>query len=233
MAYYFLDLLRKCVIARLTDEGQARETIAALGSRYGVIDTSEVIVAKAITIPTGLAPAGGMNTTPDYGFLESCGLAYEPFVVADILADYDLSESEVHRNASRYGLVTDGSGFVRDITRIVNMPPPKNYLRVSTNATDDNPPDGYPDIQADGLSSCRIMIQKANGLTGADMVEPEDNETIRLSTQSGRLSAVQMDLVNGYAEVTLTSSTDTVIVPIRAHDSVGVLAEGMVEVQFE
>jgi hypothetical protein len=207
--------------------------MAALGSRYGVIETAQVIVEKAITIPTGLAPAGGMNTTPDYGFLESRGLAYEPFVVADILADYDLSTGEVHRDASSYGLVTDDSGFVRDVTRIVNMPPPKNYLRVSTDATDDNPPDGYPDIPADGVSSCRIMIQKVNGQTGADMAGPEDNETIRLSTQSGRLSAVQTDLVNGYVEVTLTSSTDTVITPVRACDSVGVLAEGMVEVQFE
>jgi hypothetical protein len=232
MAYYFLDLLRKCVIARLTDEGQAREMIAALGSRYGVIETARVIVAKAITIPTGPAPAGGMNTTPDYGFLESRGIAGEPFVVADILADYDLSASEVHRDASRYGLVTDGSGFVRDVTRVVNMPPPKDYLRVSTDATDDNPPDGYPDIPADGVSSCRIMIQKVNGRTGADMIGPEDDEPIQVLTRSGRLSAVQTDLVNGYAEVTLTSSTDTVIAPVRAYDPGGVLAEGMVEVQF-
>jgi hypothetical protein len=111
-------------------------------------------------------------------------------------------------------------------------PPPKNFLRVTTDATDDNPPDGYPDIPADGASTCRIMIQKKNGLTGEDMTGPEDNELIQISTGAGRLSSVQSNLANGYAEATLTSSTDTVITTVRAFDPSGVLAEGALQIQF-
>ena len=103
---------------------------------------------------------------------------------------------------------------------------------MTTDATDDNPPDGYPDIPADGSSTCRIMIQKKNGQTGEDMTGPEDNELIQVSTQAGRLSAVQLNLANGYAEVTLTSSTDTVITTVCAFDPAGLLDEGTIQVQF-
>ncbi|TET34852.1 MAG: hypothetical protein E3J72_12005 [Planctomycetota bacterium] len=231
MTYYFLDILQKCVIARLTDDEQAQEIIAALGSRYGVIETEQAFTEKEITVPTGPA-AGGMDTTPDYGPLVTREIAYEPFVVADVFTDYDIPAAEVNYNASRYDPETDAQGFVRDFTRILNTPPPKDFLRVTTDATDDNPPDGYPDIPADGASTCRIMIQKANGWTGEDMTGPEDNELIQISTEAGRLSAVQANLVDGYAEVILTSSSDTVITQVRVHDPTETLAEGSIQIQF-
>jgi len=232
MAYYFVDLLMGCVIAQLTDDGEAQEVIANPGPRYGVIETTQALLEKAITVPSGPDAAGGMDTTPDYGPLDVLGVAYEPFVVADVFADYDLPEAEVHCNASRYELVLDETGFVRDVSRITSGPAPNDFLRVTTDATDDNPPDGYPDITADGASTCRIMIQKMNGQTGEDMVATEDNDTIKITTGAGRLSAVQVNLVNGYAEVTLTSSTDTVITTVRASDIAEHLDEGAVQVQF-
>jgi len=125
MDYYYLDLLSKCVIARLTDEAEAQALIAALGSRYGIVATNQALVEKAVTVPTGPAPGGGMEITPHYGQLEALGVAYEQFVVADVFADYDLPEAEVHCNESRYELVIDESGFERDVTRILSGPSPK------------------------------------------------------------------------------------------------------------
>jgi hypothetical protein len=51
-------------------------------------------------------------------------------------------------------------------------------------------------------------------------------------TQAGKLSAVQVNLVNGYAEVVLTSATDTVITLVRVFDPSGVLEEGAIQIQF-
>ena len=232
MNYYHVDLLMKCVIAQLTDDGEAQELIVSLGSRYGVIETDQALVEKPMSIPSGPDPSGSMSTAVDYGPLDVQGLAYTPFLVADVFDDYDIPEAEVHCNANRYDLVIDESGFVRDVTRILSGPPPKDFLQVTTDATDDNPPDGYPDIPADGASTCRIMIQKVNGQSGDDMVGAEDNETIQITTGAGRLSAVLANLVNGYAEVALTGSTDTVFTTVRAFDPSGQLAEGTLVIQF-
>ena len=232
MAFYYLDLLEKCVIAEITDAEQAQGLIAGVGPRYGVVETTTALVAKPVTTPTAPAPAGGADAGPDYGPLDAQGIAYTPLVVADVFADYDLTPAEVHCDPARYELVTDASGFVRDVTRLSNVPPPRDFLRVTTDATDDNPPDGYPDIPADGLSTCRIMIQKVNGRTGADMTGAADNELVQLTTQAGKLSAVQVSLAAGYAEVVLSSSTDTVITEVRAFDPSGALEAGSVQVQF-
>lgn len=108
----------------------------------------------------------------------------------------------------------------------------KDYFVLSTDATDDNPPDGYPDIPADGVSTCKIRIQKKNGETGLDMTSPEDNDLMELRTQRGRLSAWQVNLVNGYAEVTLTSSTETVITEVTVYDVAGQLGKQAIYIQF-
>lgn len=108
----------------------------------------------------------------------------------------------------------------------------KDYFVLSTDATDDNPPDGYPDIPADGVSTCKIRIQKKNGETGLDMTAPEDNDLMELRTQRGRLSAWQVNLVNGYAEVTLTSSTETVITEVTVYDVARQLGQQVIKIQF-
>jgi hypothetical protein len=108
----------------------------------------------------------------------------------------------------------------------------KDYFVLSTDATDDGPPDGYPDIPADGVSSCKIRIQKKNGETGLDMTAPEDNDLMELRTQRGRLSAWQVSLVNGYAEVTLTSSTETVITEVTVYDVARQLGKQAIYIQF-
>jgi len=217
MGFFYFELWQKCVIAE---------------PRYGVIETATVLVTKAVTIVTTPTPAGGMGAGPDFGPLDARGLAYTPLLVADVLTDYDITPAEIHCDPNRYELVTDVSGFVRDVTRLSNVPPPKDFLRVTTDATDDNPPDGYPDILADGISTCRIMIQKVNGQSGADMVGAGDSELVQNTTQAGKLSAVQVNLVNGYAEVVLTSSTDTVITLVCVLDPSGVLEEGSIQIQF-
>ena len=116
--YFYLDVLQKCVIAKLTNEEKAQEVIAALGPRYGVIETEQEFAEKEIVIPTGEGATGAFDTTPDYGPLDSRDVPYEPFVVADVFDDYDVPASEVHLDASRYEAVTDESDFVRDIVRV-------------------------------------------------------------------------------------------------------------------
>ena len=115
--FYFLDILGKCVIAELTNPAQAQELILGIGPRYGVIETATVLTPKAVIIPTEPSPAGGSDRGPDYGVLDAMGIAYAPFVVADVFTDYDITPAEVHLDASRYELITDASGFVRDVTR--------------------------------------------------------------------------------------------------------------------
>lgn len=232
MAYYYLDLLQACVIAELTDATQAQDLIANLGPRYGVLETATVLTAKPLSSPTGVVPVATIDGSVDYSPLDVLELTYTPLVVADVFTDYDLTPAEVHHDASRYELVTDAGGFVRDVTWLSNVPPPKDFLRVTTDATDDNPPDGYPDILADGIATCRIMIQKVSGQTGADLAGPQDGELIQITTQAGKLSAVQVNLLNGYAEVILTSSTDTVITLVRVFDPTDVLEEGTIQIQF-
>ena len=118
MAHYFIDILEKSVIARLTDPEQADWLVQNLGLRYGVIETETALSEKEPVPTVGDEPVGTINSQPDYGVLNSSEIAYEPFVVADVFADYDLPVAEVNIDTSRYELATDGSGFVRDIPRI-------------------------------------------------------------------------------------------------------------------
>ena len=87
-------------------------------------------------------------------------------------------DPNVLTNYTRYRVTADLMGVEK-----------KDYCVLSTDATDNNPPDGCPDIPADGVSSCKVMIQKKNGETDLDMTAPEDNDLIELRTQRGRLSA--------------------------------------------
>lgn len=232
MPYYFLDLYGPHVTAELTDASQAQDLIANVGPRYAVLETQTVLTAKAIAVPSGPAPVAVIDPIPQYMPLDVLEVAYTPFVVADVFTDYDVPPAEVHHDTSLYELVTDAGGFVRSVSEIITTPPPKDVLRVTTDATDDNPPDGYPDIPADAVATCRIMIQKVSGSTGNNLSGPQDSELVQIRTESGRLSAVQVNLVNGYAEVILTSSTDTVITTIRVLDPTGALNEGTLQIQF-
>jgi hypothetical protein len=144
--------------------------------------------------------------------------------VTDLASVADLTLPDDQRvlvNYTRYRVRADLLGVEK-----------KDYFVLSTDATDNGPPDGYPDIPADGVSSCRIMIQKKNGETGLDMTAPEDNDLMELRTQRGRLSAWQVNLVNGYAEVTLTSSTETVITEVTVYDVAGQLGKQAIHIQF-
>lgn len=144
--------------------------------------------------------------------------------VTDLASVSDITlpdDQAVLSNYTRYRVTADLLGVEK-----------KDYFVLSTDATDNNPPDGYPDIPADGISSCTIMIQKQNGETGLDMTAPQDNDLMELRTQRGRLSAWQVNLVNGYAEVTLTSSTETVITEVMVYDVAGQLGKQVIQIQF-
>lgn len=144
--------------------------------------------------------------------------------VTDVASVSDITLSDdpnVLINYTRYRVSADRLGVEK-----------KDSFVLSTDATDNNPPDGYPDIPADGVSSCKIQIQKKNGETGADRTAAEDNDLMEIRTQRGRLSVWQVQLVNGYAEVTLTSSTETVITEVTVYDAAGQLGKQVIQIQF-
>ena len=138
------------------------------------------------------------------------------------VADITLPDDQtILMNYTRYRVAADLLGVEK-----------KDYFVLSTDATDNGPPDGYPDIPADGISSCTIRIQKKSGETGLDMTSPQDNDLMELRTQRGRLSGWQVNLVNGYAEVTLTSSSETVITEVAVYDVAGRLGKQVIHIQF-
>lgn len=92
----------------------------------------------------------------------------------------------------------------------------KTYLELTTDATDDAVPvDGVPDISADGVASCTIYIKKKSAL-GNYLTGSSHDDTIDLDTTRGKLSALRVDLVNGEAEITLTSVPETCIATVSA-----------------
>ena len=144
--------------------------------------------------------------------------------VTDLTVVSDLTlpdDPDVLMHYPRYRVKSDLTGVEK-----------KDYFVLSTDATDNNPPDGYPDIPADGVSSCRIMIQKKDGETGLDMTSLEDNDLMEIRTQRGRLSAWQVNLANGYGEVTLTSAAETVITEVTVFDVAGQLGQQVIKIQF-
>lgn len=112
-------------------------------------------------------------------------------------------------------------------TRIAKLP---HRLEITTDAVDTaDPINGMPDIQADGISTCTITIKKvANDnsyLTGA-----EDDDIIEIRTTKGELSALRVNLVNGSADVILTSIATTSVAEIFA--SASGLKSAYIQIQF-
>jgi hypothetical protein len=181
--------------------------------------------------------------------------AYDIIGIASQITDQDGNKRDPQRAEIFPDSSLSGALGVTDLTKVSDMTLPddqnvlinytrcrvradllgvekKDYFVLSTDATDNGPPDGYPDIPADGVSTCKIGIQKKNGETGLDMTSPQDNDLMELRTQRGRLSAWQVNLVNGYAEVTLTSSMETVITEVTVYDVAGQLGKQAIYIQF-
>ena len=105
-------------------------------------------------------------------------------------------------------------------------------LELTTDATDTaDPIDGIPDIEANGISTCTITIKKVNGL-GEYMTDAADDDTIDLKCTRGNLSALRVDLVNGEASVTLTSTTETCVSGIYAESQEEAVNEAKIQIQF-
>lgn len=174
-------------------------------------------VASRITDHDGGRDPQRLEIFPDTSLTGVLGVT-DLTKVTDITLPDDM---DILMNHARYRVKADLTGLEK-----------KDYFVISTDATDNNPPDGYPDIPADGVSTCKIMIQKKNGETGLDMTAPEDNDLMEMRTQRGRLSAWQVSLVNGYAEVTLTSTMETVITEVSIFDVAGQLGSQTIKIQF-
>jgi len=101
---------------------------------------------------------------------------------------------------------------------------------LTTDATDTYTPyNGIADIEADGTSYCTITIQKKDYLDN-DMTAAEDNDTVTIETSRGKLSAIQVDLVNGTKTFTLTSVSETCIADVRVFSDG--IKDGNIKIQF-
>jgi hypothetical protein len=88
-------------------------------------------------------------------------------------------------------------------------------LELTTDAPDISPYNGIPEIPADGHSTATIFIRKKSP-SGEPLTGDEDNDLIVLHTTRGTLSHRQVRLHHGQAQVTLRSSTDTIIADVTA-----------------
>jgi len=106
----------------------------------------------------------------------------------------------------------------------------KPKFTLTTDATDTYTPyNGIADIEADGTSYCTITIQKKDYLDN-DMTAAEDNDTVTIETSRGKLSAIQVDLVNGTKTFTLTSVPETCIASVRVFSDG--IKDGNIKIQF-
>lgn len=64
------------------------------------------------------------------------------------------------------------------------------------------------------------------------MILQSDNDLMEIRTQRGRLSAWQVNLMNGYVEITFTSSTETVITEVSVYDIARQLGRQTIQIQF-
>lgn len=124
---------------------------------------------------------------------------------------------------------TDGEVDADSVALIAATP--ADYLALTTDATDTSTPvNGIPDIDADGVATCTINIQKKSGADDSDMTGAGDNETVTLETDRGHLSVLSVALVNGAGSVTLKSVAETVTATITA--SADGLTAGSIQIQF-
>ena len=118
MPYYYLDLGRGAMTAELTNPAQAQAMIAKPGITGGVIEIDLPLVAKPL--PVNPVPSVRANTAVSYTPLDALGVSYAPLVVADVLADYNLTPAQVHVDEARYQLATDASGYVREWSLVLS-----------------------------------------------------------------------------------------------------------------
>lgn len=109
----------------------------------------------------------------------------------------------------------------------------KNYITLSTDATDDAIPTvGVPDIPADGVSTATITIKKTKGETDGAMTATGDNDTVYIETTAGKLSTQSVDLVKGTANITLTSVAETIIAEVSVYGPNDVMCAATIQIQF-
>ena len=109
----------------------------------------------------------------------------------------------------------------------------KNYLALSTTATDSAiPTEDVPDIPADGVSTATITIKKTKGDTDGAMTAVGDNDTVYVETTAGKLSAQSVSLVKGTADITLTSTVETIIAEVTVYDPNDAMCEAKIQIQF-
>lgn len=88
-------------------------------------------------------------------------------------------------------------------------------LELTTDAPDVSPHNNIPEIPADGQSTAKIFIRKKSP-EGHLLTGEADNDLVILHTTRGTLSQRRVRLEQGQAQVTLRSSTDTIIADVTA-----------------
>lgn len=125
-----------------------------------------------------------------------------------------------HRATFRIDVVSIGT-----CRKLAGLP----YYELTTDALDSDG-DGLADIPADGVSSATLTIRKKNA-DGTD--NTTDTDSVRLTTDRGKLSAETVSLVGGTASVTLTSVPETVVATIRVRPTTGNVVWGELQMHFK
>jgi hypothetical protein len=105
-----------------------------------------------------------------------------------------------------------------------------NYINLTTDVQDTVTPfDGIPDVPADGVTPATITVEVKNPDT--NQVDTTANDILYVSTERGKLSTVNVQLVNGVGSFQITC-TETVVTTIRVWHPQGKYKPGEIKIQF-
>jgi len=105
-----------------------------------------------------------------------------------------------------------------------------NEIILTTDAQDTVTPfDGIPDVPADGVTPATITVEVKNPDT--NLIDTTANDILYVSTERGKLSTVNVQLVNGVGSFQITC-TETVVTTIRVWHPQGKYKPGEIKIQF-
>jgi len=106
----------------------------------------------------------------------------------------------------------------------------QNIIVLTTTAQDTVTPfDGIPDVPADGVTPATITVEVKNPDT--NQVDTNANDILYVSTERGKLSTVNIQLVNGVGSFQITC-TETVVTTIRVWHPQDKYKQGEIKIQF-
>lgn len=148
----------------------------------------------------------------------------EESVLNDVNLDSILDSVQKEEYIKKWYKVENGQLVKRSISFI------KNVIELTTTAIDTVQPfDGIPDVPADGTTPAVINVVVKNPDTGE--IDTTANDILYVETTRGKLSTVNVQLVNGQGSFEIRCS-ETVVAEIRVWHPQNKYREGRIKIQF-